>query len=63
MSLDLPAHARKVSSWCLGCDMYALKKESPPRAPIRSRASAWLGLGLGLGLGLELGLGPGLRLG
>ena len=39
MSDDLPAHALNVSSWCFGCDMYAVKNEKPPSDEIRSRAS------------------------
>ena len=40
MSDDLPAHARKVSSCVLGCDMYAEEKEKSPSEAMRSRASA-----------------------
>ena len=40
MSDDLPAHARKVSSWCFGWLMYAVKYENGPSDPTRSRASA-----------------------
>ena len=41
MSDERPAHARKVSSWCLGWLMCAVKNEKPPSEDaIRSRASA-----------------------
>jgi hypothetical protein len=46
MSESLPAQARKVVSWFLGCDIHALKKFISPSWAARARASLYTGSNL-----------------